>query len=450
MLKVLDKDVFLQLLVLNNFFVYLRSMNLKEKIKRAPKYPGCYLFKDEKGQIIYVGMSKFLPKRVNSYFTKKHTDFKTTLLVETIKDVEFQISSSEEEALILEEELIKLYMPKFNMKGKDDRTRKWSITFTEESFPKLEVVKNKTDNRPSLDFTGSQLAYEVYDLIHDIFELRSCSYELSDDNISSGKFKPCLEYQMKRCNAPCIGNETIIEYLKSVFSVKQIFDLEFNRVKKFLKSEMNKYSKTFQYERANDFLNKIKSIDTLEKKLESVRLRQYNKKLFEIKRVLKLNNLPSIIEAFDNSHNQGDSNVSASVRYENGKPKKNEYRKYIIKKEGNKGDDYASFEEVVFRRFKRLLDEKKTLPHLVLIDGGVGQLNVVKGVFDQLGITNQVDLISISKDNSHRSSVIHTTDGNRIDILSNNFFTVLGEIQEEIHRFVIKFHREKEGKKMFE
>lgn len=424
-------------------------MELKDKVKNAPKFPGCYLFKDDKGQVIYVGMSKFLPKRVNSYFTKKHSDFKTNVLVENIRDVEFQISSSEQEALLLEEELIKLFMPKFNMKGKDDRTRKWSLVFSDGRFPKLEIVKNKTDDRPSLDFTGSQLAYEIYDLIHDIFELRSCSYELSEENISSQKFKPCLEYQMKRCNAPCIGNESTLEYMKSVFAVKKIFELEFKMVKKFLKSEMNRYSKTFQYERANDFLNKIKAVDSLETKLESVRIRQYNKKLFEIKKILGLKNLPTIIEAFDNSHNQGDSNVSASVRYENGRPKKNDYRKYIIKRDGNNGDDYASFEEVVYRRFKRLLDENKVLPHLVLIDGGIGQLNVVRKVFDQLKITERVDLISISKDDSHRSSVIHTTDGSRVDVLSNNSFTVLGEIQEEIHRFVIKFHREKESKKMF-
>jgi excinuclease UvrABC nuclease subunit len=423
-------------------------MELKDKIKSAPKYPGCYLFKDGKGQVIYVGMSKFLPKRVNSYFSKEHTDFKTKVLVENIRDVEFQISSSEQEALILEEELIKLYMPKFNMKGKDDRTRKWSIVFSDEPFPKLEIIKNKSDNRPSLDFTGSQLAYEIYDLIHDIFELRSCSYELSEDNINSGKFKPCLEYQMKRCNAPCIGNETTLEYMKSVFSVKQIFELEFNRVRKFLKREMGRYSKTMQFERANDFLIKIKSIDSLETKLESVRIRQYNKKLFEIKKILGLNNLPSVIEAFDNSHNQGDSNVSASIRYENGKPKKSEYRKYIIKEQSNNGDDYASFDEVVYRRFKRLLDERKSLPHLVIIDGGVGQLNVVRRVFEDLGITDRVDLISISKDGSHRSSVIHTIDGKKVDILSNNFFTILGEIQEEIHRFVIKFHREKQITKL--
>lgn len=424
-------------------------MELKDKIKSAPKFPGCYLFKDNKGQVIYVGMSKYLPKRVKSYFSKKHTDFKTNVLVENICDVEFQISSSEQEALLLEEELIKLFMPKFNMKGKDDRTRKWSLVFTDGPFPILELVKNKTDDRHSLDFTSSQLAHEVYDLIHDIFDLRSCSYELTDNNINSGKFKPCLEYQLKRCNAPCIGNESYLEYKRTVLSVKKIFDLDFDNAKKIIKFQMREFSKTYQYERANDYLNKLKSLDSLEKTLESVRLRKYNKKMFEIKKILGLKNLPSIIEAFDNSHNQGDSNVSASIRYVNGKPKKSDYRKYNIKEVRNNGDDYASFEEVVYRRFKRLLDEKKVLPHLVLIDGGIGQLNVVKRVFDSLGISQSVDLISISKDKSHRSSLIHTTDGNQVEILSNNCFTILGEVQEEIHRFVIKFHREKEGKKMF-
>jgi excinuclease UvrABC nuclease subunit len=424
-------------------------MELKDKIKSAPKFPGCYLFKDNKGQVIYVGMSKYLPKRVKSYFSKKHTDFKTNVLVENISDVEFQISSSEQEALLLEEELIKLFMPKFNMKGKDDRTRKWSLVFTEGPFPILELVKNKMDDRASLDFTSSQLAHEVYDLIHDIFDLRSCSYELTDDNINSGKFKPCLEYQLKRCNAPCIGNESNLEYKRTVLSVKKIFDLDFESAKKIIKIQMRDYSNTYQYERANDYLNKLKTLGTLEKTLESVRIRKYNKKMFEIKRILGLKNLPSVIEAFDNSHNQGDSNVSASIRYVNGTPKKNEYRKYIIKDSDNNGDDYASFEEVVYRRFKRLLNEKKDLPHLVLIDGGIGQLNVVKQVFESLGVSDSIDLISISKDGSHRSSVIHTTDGNKVDILSNTCFTILGEIQEEIHRFVIKFHREKEGKKMF-
>jgi excinuclease ABC subunit C len=174
-----------------------------------------------------------------------------------------------------------------------------------------------------------------------------------------------------------------------------------------------------------------------------LRVNNYHQKATKIKNTLGLKKLPVIIEAFDNSHNQGDSNVAASVRYINEKPNKSDYRKYIIK-EGNMGDDCASFEEVLFRRFKRVLDEKDKLPDLVLIDGGIGQLNVAIRVFEKLKLTNRVDLISISKDGNHRSSVIHTTDGMR----HNMEFPVLGVIQEEVHRFAIKFHREKSVKKL--
>jgi len=168
-----------------------------ERLKDIPKNSGCYLFKNNKGQIIYVGMSKFLPKRVSSYFQKNQTG-KTKTLVENIHDVEFKITSSEQEAIILEEELIKLYKPKFNIKGKDNKTRKWSLCFTDEEFPKLEIVRDKQDDRVSLDFTSGMLCREVYDLIHDIFELRSCSYDLTEENILKEKFKNCLDHEINK------------------------------------------------------------------------------------------------------------------------------------------------------------------------------------------------------------------------------------------------------------
>ena len=183
-------------------------MELKEKIKSAPKYPGCYIYKDDKEQVIYVGMSKFLPKRVSSYFTKKHDDKKTKTLVEQIKDVEYQIASSEAEALLMEEELIKLYQPKFNIKGKDDKTRSWFLYLTKEPFPKLQISHGKIEEVEGISFTSGQLAHEVYNFIHDLLPLRSCSYNLTQENISQEKFKPCLEYQLGRCEAPCQSLQT--------------------------------------------------------------------------------------------------------------------------------------------------------------------------------------------------------------------------------------------------
>ena len=420
---------------------------ITEKIKQAPKFAGCYLFKDGKEQIIYVGMSKYLPKRVSSYFQKKHNDLKTRQLVEQIKDVDFMITSSEQEALLMEEELIKLYKPKFNIKGKDDKSRKWSICFSEEPFPKLEVVRNKEDDRPSLDFTNGLICYEIYDLIHDAFELRSCSYELTDENIQSQKFKACLEYQMQRCLAPCLGLATKFQYLNRIEQVKRIFELNFEKVKSDIKRVMKYHSGKMEFELAQIQLHKLKVIEELEEKLEVIRLRKYNKKAFEIKRELNLDRLPLIIEAFDNSHNQGDSNVAASVRFVNDRPNKSDYRKYIIKSfEGV--NDYTSFEEVLTRRFTRMLKEKIQLPHLVVIDGGKGQLNVAIKVFDELKLHDKIDLISISKDGNHKSSQVHTRDGKSFGIMSNPNFVLLSKVQEEVHRFAIKFHRDKQSKKL--
>jgi excinuclease ABC subunit C len=225
--------------------------------------------------------------------------------------------------------------------------------------------------------------------------------------------------------------------------VKKLFDFNFSEVKKFLHREMFGFSEKMEFEKANDYLHRIQGLDKLEELVEPLRINKYNQQATNLKNILGLKKLPVIIEAFDNSHNQGDCNVAASVRYINEKPNKSDYRKYIIK-EGNMGDDCASFEEVVFRRFKRVLDEKGKLPDLVLIDGGTGQLNVAIKVFKDLGLTDKVDLISISKDDNHRSSVIHTTDGMRHKME----FPVLGTIQEEVHRFAIKFHREKSVKKL--
>ena len=420
---------------------------ITEKLKDIPKFPGCYLFKDDKEQIIYVGMSKYLPKRVSSYFQKKHECKKTKTLVENIRDVEFMIASSEQEALLLEEDLIKLYKPKFNIKGKDDKTRNWSITITEGRVPKLEMVREKPEGKPSMDFTNGFKCQEVYNLIHDVFPLRSCSYDLTNEAITAGKFKPCLEYHLGRCMAPCVNVDVIFQNYKNIMLIKKLFELNFSFVRKELTREMNDLAQKMEFEKANTYLHRLNALNELDKAVEPIRTRQHNKVAMDIKNTLGLRNMPLIVEAFDNSHNQGDCNVAASVRYVNQSPDKSNYRKYNIKTFTG-ANDYASFDEVLHRRFERLLKEKKQLPHLVLIDGGVGQLNVAKKVFGELNILDKVDLISISKDDKHKSSVIHLTDGRTASIKDNLNFTFLGIIQEEVHRFAIKFHREKSGKKL--
>jgi excinuclease ABC subunit C len=419
---------------------------VSEKLKDIPKNSGCYLFKDEKEQIIYVGMSKFLPKRVKSYFQKKHTDKKTETLVENIKDIDFIITTTTEEALLLEEELIRTYKPRFNIKCKDDRRRSMYLYFSNENFPKLNMSREmESEFIPRLEFTNSQLCYEVNDLIHDIFNLRTCSYNLSEENVKNNKFKNCLEYHLNRCNAPCIGLQKNFEYLQEVLLVKLIFEFDYSKIKSFLIKKMNDYSKNLEFEKANSFLHKVSKLEELIEKLKPVRKNHVTKKANKIKGELGLKNLPIIVEAFDNSHHAGDYNVAASVRFVDENPDKSQYRKYNIKTVSGV-NDYASFDEVLTRRFSRLIEEKQQLPHLVLIDGGIGQLNVAKKVFENLNLLDKVDLISISKNDRHQSSIIHTIDGRKKLMTESTNFVPLARIQDEVHRFAIKFHREKKSK----
>ena len=421
---------------------------ITEKLSNIPQSSGCYLFKNEKGQIIYVGKSKFLPKRVKSYFQKNHKDKKTTFLVNEIHDVDFMTTDDESQSLLLEDELIKTHKPKYNIKAKDDRSRRWFITLSDEEFPRLLVCNpSNFSGHILLESTSSNTCYEIYKMVHDIFNLRSCSYDLTEENISKEKFKTCLEFHLNRCNAPCVSNIQKFSYLKIVSEMKDVFSFQFDKVRNSLRRYMKHYSEQMEFEKAQDIKNRMSVVDDLQNKMETFRVRRYNNIAREFKESLGLLNVPSLIEAFDNSHTAGDCQVSALVRYKNGKTDKSNYRKFNIKTvEGP--DDYASFTEVLNRRFKRLLDEKQELPSLVVIDGGKGQLGVAKKVFESLGLLSSIDLISISKNDKHQSQTIHTIDGSSFDIPRNEFGFLLAEVQNEVHRFVITFHRQKRSKKV--
>ena len=417
-----------------------------DKLSNIPQSSGCYLFKNEKGQIIYVGKSKYLPKRVKSYFQKNHKDQKTTSLVNEIRDVEFMTTNDESQALLLEDELIKSLKPKYNIKAKDDRSRRWFITLSDEDFPRLLVCNPTTmSGEVLLESTSSNSCYEIYEMVHDIFNLRSCSYDLTEENISKEKFKVCLEFHLGRCNAPCVSNIQKFAYRKMISEMKELFSFEFDKVRNRLRRSMKYFSDSTEFEKAQDMKNRMSIVDNLQNKLEPFRVRKYNDIAREFKESLGLINVPTLIEAFDNSHTAGDCQVSALVRYKNGKTDKSNYRKFNIKTvEG--ADDYASFDEVLNRRFKRLLDEKKELPSLVVIDGGKGQLGIAKRVFEELNLLSRIDLISISKNDKHQSQTIHLIDGSGFDIPRSKFGFLLAEIQNEGHRFVITFHRKKRSK----
>lgn len=410
-----------------------------------PQTPGCYLFKDEKEQIIYVGKSKFLPKRVKSYFQKNHDDPKTKSLVENIKSVDFVITESESEALVVEENLIKLYKPKFNIKGKDDRTIRIYLVLTDDDFPKVELIRNTEEINGNIlaQFTSGLQAREIYDVLHQVFPLRSCSYDLSQENILNGKFKTCLEYQMGNCDAPCIGMVKKFQYTKLISEVKEVFDFKFDSVKKSIIKRRSYFSKKLEFEKANTEQHRLLSLDTLIKKMEPLRLQKIKDDLKTMGEYLGLKETPLIIESFDNSHTAGQDGVAASIRFVMGSPEKSSYRKYIIKT-AKVGDDYSSFDEVLTRRFSRMIREKIQLPNLILMDGGKSQVEVAKKVVEELGLN--IDIIGVSKDSRHRAKTVHLKDGMELDILKIPYREILGKISEEVHRFAIKFHREKRDK----
>ena len=419
---------------------------LTEKLQNIPKSSGCYLFKDKKGQIIYVGKAKYLPNRVKSYFSNKNHPSKTKLLVENIADVDFLTTLDENSAFILENDLIKTHNPKFNIKLKDDRSKKWYLTLTDDNFPRLEV-KNDTnlDSNPLIEVPSSSLCHEMYDLLHDIFNLRSCSYELTPENIENNKFKVCLESHMGRCDAPCVSNINKFIYREVISDLKQVVSFNFDQLRSKLTRKMNAFSKVMEFEKANTIKFRLNALDKYEKCVESARIGGYLVIANEFKTTFGLQNTPIDIEMYDNSHTNGDCQVSALVRYTNGKKNTSEYRKFNIKTVVGP-DDYASFDEVLRRRFTRLLKERKKLPDMVIIDGGKGQLGVAKRVFDELSLSNRIDLLSISKNSQHRSDIIHFTNKNSVKFENKKFFNLLATIQDEVHRFVITFHRKKRTK----
>ncbi len=421
-------------------------MNIKDF--SIPQTPGCYLFKDDKEQIIYVGKSKFLPKRVSSYFQKNHKDKKTLKLVTEIKNVDFISTESENEALVLEEDLIKLYKPKFNIKGKDDRTIRSKLVLTGGDWKKLELYfpHEEFDGEVLCEFTSGKVAKEVYESIYDIFQLRSCSYNITDENVTKGKFKSCLEYHMGRCSAPCVGLAKKIDYLFTIKLIKDIFSYNFNTSIKYFKRKMMYHSSVLEFELAQKYKIKILVIEKIKKLLSPVKKVENKKRVDEMKDLLELKFSPMIIDAFDNSHTAGTDAVCGMVRFTLLEADKSEWRKFNIKS-GSGGDDYGSFNEVLTRRFTRLLTENVNLPNLLVIDGARPQLNVALSVLKKLDILDRLDVISISKNDRHQANMIHLSSGKDISIKG---FNELAHILNEVHRFSLDFHRKKRSKSFLE
>ena len=544
-----------------------RIERLKNIVLNMPDKPGSYQFYDAEHNIIYVGKAKRLKQRVSSYFHKEVDRFKTKVLVSKIEDISYTVVNTEEDALLLENSLIKKYNPRYNVLLKDGKTYP-SICITNEYLPR--VFKTRQVNKRFGTFfgpyshTGSMFA--VLELIHKLYKPRTCRQIITKEGIEQGKYKPCLEYHIHNCKAPCCGKQSLEDYQASIAQAREILkgntrelskhvfeqmqqkaaELKFEEAEelkqKYLliesfcaKSEVVSHtiadvdvftivddeanrtafinyihvkngavnqSFTFEYKRKLDetdqellltaipeirerFKSKAKEIivpfemewtlndaqffvpqrgdkkhllelgemnckqykfDRL-KQAEKLNPEQKQTRLMkELQQKLQLEKLPYHIECFDNSNISGTDAVAGCVVFKGMKPSKKDYRKYNIKTVVGP-DDYASMQEVVRRRYSRMIEEDAALPDLIITDGGLGQMSVVREVVEgELGL--DIPIAGLAKDNRHRTNeLLYGNPPQTIALKTNSeLFHVLTQIQDEVHRYAIQFHRDKRSK----
>lgn len=539
---------------------YLRGIVLN-----LPSTPGIYQYLNKEGVIIYVGKAKNLKRRVYSYFSKEHQSAKTRILVSKIADIRYIVVNTEEDALLLENNLIKKYKPRYNVLLKDDKSYP-SICVSNEYFPRVfktrQIIRNGSTYYGPYSHIPSMQA--VLDLIKKLYPLRTCHLALTPENIRQGKFNVCLEYHIKNCKGPCIGMQSHDEYMDNIAQVKEILKGNTQAISDALMKEMMSLAEEMKFEEAQKVKEKYELIESYRAKSEVVssilhnidvfsiemdensayinylhitngcinqaftfeykkrlnetkeellqlgiiemrerykscsreiiapfeldmelnnvtftipqrgdkkhllelsllnvkqykvdRLKQAEKLnpeqrsvrlLKEIQKQLQMDKMPMHIECFDNSNIQGSDAVAACVVFKKARPSKKDYRKYNIKTVVGP-DDYASMQEVVRRRYSRILEEQGELPDLILTDGGKGQMEVVRQVIeDELKL--QIPIAGLAKNNRHRTSeVLFGFPPMTIGIKQGTpLFHLLENIQDEVHRFAITFHRDKRSK----
>ena len=534
---------------------------IKIQLKTIPNKPGVYQYYDKEGKLLYVGKAKNLKKRVSSYFTKQHDIGKTRVLVKKIVSIKHIVVETETDALLLENNLIKKYQPRYNIMLKDDKTYPW-ICIKKERFPRVFSTRKmiKDGSEYFGPYTNVKTVYTLLELINGLFPLRNCNYDLADKNIKSGKYKVCLEYHLDNCLGTCEGKQTEENYNKNIVAIRNILKGNFKDSLVAFKNQMEDFATNLYFEDAQKIKEKIATLmnyqsksmivnskinnvdvfsivtdeaygyvnylqlsygsiirsHTLEikKKLEEtdeqilqisvIELRQrfqsqckeiyvpfkinvgenlkiYVPKLGDKKRILdlslrnakyyrmerfkqtkitdpnrhenrimsqmkkdlRLSEEPRHIECFDNSNIQGTNPVAACVVFKNGKPSKKDYRKFNIKTvEGP--DDFASMEEVVYRRYKRLLDEKQPLPQLIIIDGGKGQLSSSLKSLDKLELRGKIAIIGIAK---RLEELFYPEDPIPLYLdKKSETLKIIQQLRNEAHRFGITFHRNKRSK----
>ena len=544
-----------------------RLSYLKSIVSSLPEKPGTYQFYDSEHTIIYVGKAKNLKNRVSSYFHKEVDRFKTKVLVSKIHDITYTVVNTEEDALLIENQLIKQYKPKYNVLLKDGKTYP-SICVTNEYFPR--IFKTRTINKHYGTFYGpySHIGSmnAILEIIKKVYKPRTCRYPITKEGIEQGKYKPCLEYHIHNCGAPCINKQSYEDYQEAIKQAREILKGNTRNVQQMLRLKMQKYAEELKFEdaelckqrylalenfaakseivnytitdvdvftivdddtRKNAFVNYIhvkngainqsftyeykRKLDETDEELLNVaileirerfkstakeiivpfeldfkikdaefvipkrgdkwhllelsemnakqykfdRLKQSEKLnpqqkqtrlMRELQEKLKLPKLPYQIECFDNSNISGSDAVAGCIVYKGMKPSKKDYRKYNIKTVVGP-DDYASMQEVVRRRYTRMQEEGSPLPDLIITDGGKGQMEVVREVIeDELHL--KIPIAGLVKDDKHRTNELLFGFPQQVVALNvkSELFRVLTQIQDEVHRYAISFHRSKRSK----
>lgn len=412
-------------------------MGLKEKLKNLPKLPGVYMFKDTEGTVLYIGKAKNLSKRVSSYF-KENTprSIRQMSLLEHIKDLDYIVTTSEEEALIYEANLIKENKPKYNVELKDDKSFPLLKLTLKEKFPRLIISRKKLNDgsRYFGPYTRVKLLRKAVTLMKGIFPLRTCK------NI---KDHVCLSYHIGQCLGPCIGKVNEKEYQEVIRELILFLQGKKKRLLKELTEKMKEVSKEENFEEAAIIRNRISALSEVPGK----KMRDYSgwgDVAVKLKKILRLPRLPIRIEAFDVSNIQGKEASGSMVYFYNGKPDKSNYRKFKIKGVEDI-DDYSMIREIVKRRYKRLKEEDGVFPDLIIIDGGKGHLGVA---YDELVRLNlrRIPIISIAKEKeriytrSSRMPLDINKDGELLHFIQR--------IRDEAHRFALKYHHKLRQKKL--
>lgn len=414
---------------------------LREKIKTFPEEPGVYLMRGEKGEVIYVGKAKALRKRVQSYFLGKDESPKTQAMMEEVQDIETITVRSESEALILEYRFIKEHRPKYNVRLKDDKRYPLVRVSVQEPMPRITVVRVAKDDgaRYFGRYTDAGALRRTLDLLHKIFRYRDCHPRLP----TRKDWKHCMTYKLGLCVAPCIGEVTHDEYRRIIDEICLFLEGKSRQLIDVLETRMKEAARHQEFEKAAeirdniDAVKKVLSTRKTEIPLFRRRLDEAESEMRELKVALKMEAFPRVIEAFDISNIMGKQSVGSMVYFENGYPNKNHYRRFKIKTvEGI--NDFAMMQEVVRRRYSRLVEERKPLPDLILIDGGKGQLSAALGILWELGLQNRA-VVGLAKRYEelflpHRSEPVVLPRTSRA-------LKLVQRVRDEAHRFAIAYHK---------